>query len=75
MGGEPSTNLAIGAFGGAPHGAAKRARGVPTWAGDFGGAPYVATTRARGVPTWAGKRMRTLPRGRSVELTMGTRRV
>eukprot|EP00959_Pyramimonas_sp_CCMP1952_P212008 4436937-Pyramimonas_sp.AAC.1 len=47
------------AFGGAPYGGTKRARGVPNWvwgthAGGnalaFGGAPYVATKRVRGVP-------------------------
>ena len=57
--GSDAAGGATGAFGGAPYGATKRARGVPKWmagahAGTagwaFGGAPCGATKRVRGVP-------------------------
>ena len=58
-------------------------RGVPKWAGGphvdaptgtvIGGVPYGAPILIRGVPKLAGGRMRTLPLGPSVELSVGPR--
>ena len=55
MGVELHANFVSGAFGGAPHGATNRVRGVPKWVGEthvdpptgaFGGAPHGATNDA-----------------------------
>ena len=72
---------ATGAFGGTPYGATNRLRGVPKW-GSMSGADACehphwglrwSSLWGHETLSWVGGRMRTPPRGPSVELPMGPR--